>query len=206
MRTHTRAHWDCYFFFFSSNKDHLPCSLCQIKFRLPVFVLVSFLFFCPKNISRSHYPLAAFTVWHFYLFTIRLTFFLVSDWLFGGDISYLYGPARHWWTHFCQGRKKMKGKEKASVVSVDRRLELLGNTGIVWVSVCVCVSHERMSDFTLSAIGCVNRGSSLRSHLCTPPLQTLIGSDRCSESRRESIPSEGLRASGEYSGIEEVFT
>lgn len=60
MRTHTCAHWDCYSFF-SANKDHLPCSLCQIEFRLPVFVLVSFLLFCPKNITRSHYPLAAFT-------------------------------------------------------------------------------------------------------------------------------------------------
>lgn len=72
--------------------------------------------------------------------TIRLTLLLVSEfavWVTSRTFMVLQdteGPI------FVKGETK-KGKEKASVVSVDRRLELLRNTGVVCVSVCVCVSH-----------------------------------------------------------------
>lgn len=75
--------------------------------------MVSFLFFCPKNITRSHYPLAAFTVLHFYLFTIRLTFFLVSDWLFGGGHLVPLWSCKTLMDPFLSREgKKRKGKKK----------------------------------------------------------------------------------------------
>lgn len=54
-----------------------------------------FFVFLPQNHYQKSLPAGCFYKVFIDLFTIRLAFFLVSDWLFGGDISYLYGPARH---------------------------------------------------------------------------------------------------------------
>lgn len=166
MRTHTRAHWDCYFFFFfSANKDHLPCSLCQIKFRLPVFVLVSFLFFCPKNISRSHYPLAAFTVWHFYLFTIRLTFFLVSDWLFGGGYLEPLWSCKTLMDPFLSREEKNERERKSKCCKCWQAAGVTGEHRYS-LSECVCMCKS-LKDVRLHP---------LRHWLCQPRLFTPITS------------------------------
>lgn len=139
MRTHTCAHWDCYFFLVQIK---IIYHVVYVKANLDFLLLFWFLFCfsAPKPLPEVTTRWLLLQSVHRFVHNQANVFsgFWLAVW--GWHLIPLWS-CKTLMDPFLSREAKKKGKEKASVVSVDRQLELLGNTGIVWVSVCVCTSH-----------------------------------------------------------------